>query len=175
MLMNLSKFKQAILKKRFDKSLSENIKSRVVSQKEIISVGILTTEEISLKVDIHKEIETILSVRNSKIYNFRDYNKLDEPSYKHFSENDINWKGEFIEPSFQNFLEQPFDLLIGFYNKNNLYLENATLQSKATFKVGFTNVNSSLYEIEISENLDNVTEFCKELKKYLVVLKKLKN
>ena len=96
-------------------------------------------------------------------------------SYEYFSEKDINWKGESVAPSFASFLEQPFDLLIGFYATNNLYLEHATLQSKATFKAGFSKVNPSLYEIEISENIDNITGFCKELKKYLVLLKKLKN
>ena len=173
--MKFTKLKQTILKKRFDKSLSENIKNRIVSQKEIQSVGIITTEKITSKINVQKQIETILGVRNSKIYSFRNFNKLDEPSYKHFSENDINWKGQFVEPSFQSFLEQPFDLLIGFYKNSNLYLENATLQSKSTFKVGFSNVNPSLYEIEISGDTDNINAFCKELKKYLVVLKKLKN
>jgi len=173
--MKFTKLKQSILKKRFHKSLSEHTKTRVVSQKEIYSVGILTTEEIASKVNVQKKIETILGIRNSKMYNFRKFSKFDTLSYKHFSDNDINWKGQFVAPSFVSFLEQPFDLLIGFYATNNLYLEHATLHSKATFKVGFSNVNSSLFEIEISESIDNIEAFCKELKKYLVVLKKLKN
>lgn len=173
--MKFTKLKESFLKKRFDTSLLENSKSRVVSQKEIQSVGILTTEVIFSKINIQKEIEAVLGIKNSKIYSFRDYNKTDEPSFKHFSKNDINWKAQFTDPSFQNFLEQPFDLLIGFFNTNNLYLESAFLQSKATFKVGFSNVNSALYELEISEEVHNVSAFCSELKKYLLVLKKLKN
>lgn len=173
--MKFTKLKESILKKRFDKSLLESVKNRVASQKEIQSVGILTTEEISSKINVQKEVESILNIRNSKIYSFRDYNKLDEHSFKYFSENDINWKAQFIDPSFQNFLEQPFDLLICFFNTNNLYLESAALQSRATFKVGFTNVNSDLYELEISEEIINVSAYCTELRKYLLVLKKLKN
>lgn len=170
-----TKIKHSYLKKKFKNSLAESIKKRITSQKEILSVGILTTEEISTKVNLQEEVEDILNIKNSKIYSFKEYNKLDEISYNHFSEKDLNWRGKFTESSFQNFLEQPFDLLISFYNVNNIYLETATLQSKATFKVGFTNVNSSLFEIEISEKISNVKAFCLELKKYLIVLNKLKN
>lgn len=173
--MRFTQLKHSILKRKFKQSLLEAEKSRVTSQEEIKSVGIITTQEISSKVNLQKEIETALNVRNTKIYSYRPFNKKDEASYKHFSEKDINWKGKFTESSFQNFLEQPFDLLIGFYNEKNLYLENATLQSKATFKVGFANVNSSLYELEISENIENVTAFNLELRKYLSILNKLKN
>lgn len=173
--MNLSKLKESRLRKKFDKSLSRLPENRTVSQKEIISVGILTTEAISNKIDLQKEIETILGVRNSKLYSFKNFNKLDEPSFKHFSEKDINWSGNFIQPEFQSFLQQPFHLLIGYFNENHLYLEKAVFESKASFKAGFSNVNSKLYELEISTKLENVQQFSSELKKYLQILQKLKN
>ena len=64
-------------------------------------------------------------------------------------------------------------MLIGYFNQPNLYAENAVLQSQATFKVGFSKVNSSLFDIEISEDIANVDQFIFELKKYLQILKKL--
>lgn len=169
-----AKLKQSILEKKFDASLLKFVQNRKTSQKEILSVGILTSEEISSKNDIQKEVETLLNVRNTKIISFRKFNKLDEVSFKHFSEKDINWKGEFTQENLQSFLEQPFDLLIGYFNTNNLYLETAVLQSNATFKVGFSKVNSKLYELEISEDVFNLHQFLSELKKYLIILKKLK-
>ncbi|QNM86039.1 hypothetical protein H9W90_02675 [Polaribacter pectinis] len=169
-----AKLKQSILEKKFDASLLKFVQNRKTSQKEILSVGILTSEEISSKNDIQKEVETLLNVRNTKIISFRKFNKLDEVSFKHFSENDINWKGEFTQENLQSFLEQPFDLLIGYFNTNNLYLETAVLKSNATFKVGFSKVNSKLYELEISEDVSNLHQFLSELKKYLIILKKLK-
>ena len=89
------------------------------------------------------------------------------------TEKDINWKGQFKQDNMQVFLEQPFDLLIGYFNRNNIFLESAILQSKAQFKVGFAGVNSMLYEIEISEKIDNVNAFTLELEKYLKIIKKL--
>ncbi len=173
--MNITKLKEAKLRKKIHKLSTKLNKERLVSKKEIRSVGILTTDEVSSKIDISAEIESILELRNSKIYSFKKFNKLDNTSFKHFTEKDINWKGEFIQQNFQSFLEQPFDLLIGYFNTNNLYLELAVLQSKASFKVGFAEVNSILYDIEFSEQLNNIKEFSLELKKYLQILKKLKN
>jgi len=117
--------------------------------------------------------EIILESRNIRIYSLRKFNKTDEFSYKHFTKKNVNWTGQFTEESFKCFLEEPFDLLIGYFNKNNLYLERAVLESKAQFKVGFAGVNSKLYEIEISEKTQNITRFTSELKRYLQILKKL--
>ncbi|QTD38438.1 hypothetical protein JL193_03845 [Polaribacter batillariae] len=171
--MKFTKLKHNILQKKFDKTLQQSIENRIFSKKKIQSVAILTTEEISSKLDVLSIIEKTLEVRNAKIYSFRPYNKLNKFSYKHFSENDINWKGEFFQENFNSFLEQPFDLLIGYFTKPNLYLESAVLQSKASFKVGFSNINSNLFEIEISEDVLNIGKFTLELKKYLQIIKKL--
>ena len=173
--MSLSSLKESFLRKKFDKTLSILKDNRTVSQKEILTVGILTTESISSKIDLQSEVEAILGVKNSKIYSFKKSNKSDEVSFKHFSEKDINWKGKFTEPTFQSFLEQPLDLMIGYFSENHLYLEKAILASKASFKTGFSEVNSKLYELEISTELENVAQFLSELKKYLQILKKLKN
>ena len=166
-------FKESILKKKLDKSLIQTPISRTSTLKKIQSVGIITSEEIASKINLQQEIETILGVKNSKIYSLRKFNKADEISYKHFTEKDINWSGQFTQTNFQSFLEQPLDLLIGYFNTNNVLLESAVLQSKAQFKVGFSETNSKLYEIEISEKIENVTAFTSELKKYLQIIKKL--
>lgn len=172
--MNLTKLKENRIKSNFDKKLSK-LKERIVSQKEIQTVAILTTEKLSKEINLQAEIESILAVKNSKIYSFKNFNKLEEDGNKYFTEKNINWKGEFTEPTFKNFLAQPFDLIIGYFDTNHLYLEQAVFQSKATFKVGFAEVNSKLYEIEISEKTANTKPFFLELKKYLLLLKKIKN
>ena len=166
-------FKEAVLKKKLNQLLSQADSSRTPSSEKIKSIAIISNEDISTEIDLQKEIEIILKARNIKIYSLRKYNKSDEFSYKHFTKKNVNWKGQFTEESFKCFLEEPFDLLIGYFNKNNLYLERAVLESKAEFKVGFTGVNSKLYEIEISEKTQNITGFTSELKRYLQIIKKL--
>lgn len=171
--MIFQRFKELILENKLQKQLAKVADYSTLSSKKIQSVGIITTEEISSKYNLKEEIEAVLGLRNVKVYSFRTYMKTDDFSYKHFTEKDINWQGIFKQPNFNSFLEQPLDLLIGYFNYSNLYLESAVLQSNAGLKVGFSGVNSKLYEIEITEKTSNLNAFAKELKKYLIILKKL--
>jgi hypothetical protein len=47
--------------------------------------------------------------------------------------------------------------------------------SAASFKVGLTGVNPKLYSLEIKETTYQIQSFLKELKRYLEILKKVKN
>jgi acetolactate synthase small subunit len=154
--------------------LLEKENNRVVSQKEIKTVAILTTDEISNWVNVKEEVEKLFNIRNAKIYSFRPHKKNQEISYKHFSEIDFSWSGDISQPNFKNFIDEPFDLLIGYFSTKNWYLENAVLRSSATFKVGISNVNQQLYDIEIAEVPMKTDAFLSELKKYLKILKKIK-
>jgi len=166
--------KKAFIKKRFKKLLKEE-EYRVASNEEVYTVGIIASGEISKWLKIEDEVEKILGLGNIRIYSYRPFSKSDVPSYKYFTEKDFNWKGEPKKPAFKNFIEEPHDLLIGYFNKKNLYLENAVLQSKAKFKVGFAKVNQELYDLEIAEYPTKIESYLSELKKYLIVLNKLKN
>ncbi|PQJ81362.1 DUF6913 domain-containing protein [Polaribacter glomeratus] len=168
-------FKKYFLRKQFQKKLVENEVHRTVSQKVIKTVGIITTDEISNWVNVKEEVEKILNLRNVKIYSFRTHQNYHNISFKHFSEKDFNWQGNIFKPSFKSFIDEPFDLLIGYFNKNNLYLESAVLESNALFKVGISDVNQELYDIEIAETPIKTERFFFELKKYLTILRKLKN
>jgi hypothetical protein len=174
-LISFKGLKKSFIKKHFKKLLLKKEESRVVSQKTIKTVGIICSDEISKWISVKDEVEKLLGVRNTKIYSFKEFNKNDVVSYKHFSEKDFTWKGNISQPNFKSFTDEPFDLLIGYFNKNNLYLENAVLHSNAKFKVGIAKVNQKLYDIEIAEVPKNIDKFLLELKKYLKILKKLEN
>lgn len=167
--------KKSFIKKRFHKLLLENEQNRVVSNEEVYTVAILISAELSKFISVQEEAERILDIGNMRTYRYRPFSKNQVRSYKYYTEKDFNWKGEPKKGPFKDFIEEPFDLLIGYFNKNNLYLENAVLRSKAKFKVGFAKVNQGLYDLEIAESPNKVESFLSELKKYLLVLQKLKN
>ncbi|WP_148284820.1 hypothetical protein [Polaribacter sp. MED152] len=167
--------KKKFIKRNFQKLLLEKEQNRVVSTDIIKTVGIISTDEISNWIDIKTAVEDHFKVHNTKIYSYRPYSRKEEVSFKHFSEKDFNWKGQVSQPNFKVFIEQPFDLLIGFFNKRNLYVENAVLRSNAKFKVGISNVNQDLYDMEIAVLPKNTNQFLEELKKYLLILKKVEN
>jgi len=172
--MLLGKLKEQSLYKNFQKKLLKIPDARTPISKEIHSVAIITTASLSVELDIVNEIKSnIKSVRNVHIYAFRKFKKSDSISYKHFTEKDFGWSGEVKDPSLDVFLESPFDLLIGYFNEKNLYLEFSVLKSAATFKIGFAKVNDKLYDLVVNEHPGNIDSFVKVIKKYLELLHKI--
>ncbi|WP_405606090.1 DUF6913 domain-containing protein [Polaribacter sp. Asnod1-A03] len=171
--MSLFYIKELRLRRLFDKISLK--KESIFTDKEIKSIGVISLLTITDKFNLEAEIKSTLGIENIKIYNFSKEAKAEEDSFNSFSKNDISSSGEIIQPNLKSFLEEPFDLLIGYFNEDNLYLKMAVLKSKATFKIGFTGVSENLYRLEIAEEIENVKSFSLELKKYLKLFNKLKN
>jgi hypothetical protein len=172
--MPLRKFKEQFLSKNFQKRLKEIPDARTPISKEIHSVAILTIDALSDELALVDEVKSnFKSVRNVHIYCFRKFKSSDSVTYKHFTERDFDWKGKVKDPSFENFLENPFDLLIGYFNEENLYLEFATLKSHASFKIGFANVNDKLFDVVVNEDPNKIDSFIEVIKKYLKLLHKI--
>lgn len=153
--------------------LNESEANRKVCNNTIKNIGIISFDEITKWIDVKSEVERIFENCAVEIYNFRPHSKKNMPSKIHFSEKTFGWKAQVKDVNFKQFLENPFDLLIGYFNKNNLYTELAVLNSKATFKAGISKVNQKLYDIEIKEYPKNTERFLLELKKYLTILNKI--
>lgn len=168
-----TRLKSHFIQKKTAKLVQEVINNRVASNQKINSVGILTTNSIFNEWKLQDLVIEKFELRNPKIYSFRKYSKDNEKSYKHFSENDFNWKGLIVDSSLTSFLEQQFDLLLCFYPSKNSYLEYVTLLSDARFKVGFAEINGHLFDLEISVKSDQIDNFLSEAKKYLSILGKI--
>jgi acetolactate synthase small subunit len=136
---------------------------------------VIASQKISNWLQLEEEIKKMLGLENVKILTFLDYDKKNHTINSYFTEKDIDWYGAIQKADFRDFLNEPFDLLIGYFDTKNIFLELAVLKSKATFKVGFSDVNQRLYDMEIAEIPSNIDNFLNELKKYLVILKKMKN
>lgn len=135
----------------------------------------IASQKISNWLQLEEEIKKMLGLENVKILTFLDYDKKNHTINSYFTEKDIDWNGAIQKADFRDFLNEPFDLLIGYFDTKNIFLELAVLKSKATFKVGFSEVNQRLYDMEIAEIPSKIDNFLNELKKYLVILKKMKN
>jgi hypothetical protein len=169
-----AKLKQHFIKKKVSKMLTNAASvDRQSKNKKILSVGIITKEKYSQEYDLPALITAELQLRNPKVFSFRKFEKNQEVSYKHFTEKDFNWKAEITNPGLENFINEPFDLLICYYTKPNTHLDYVSFLSQATFKVGFAALKSQLFDLEIAVQPDQVDAFFAETKKYLTILKKL--
>lgn len=172
--MALEKLRKQFLLKKFQKELSTIPETRTPNSKQIHTVAILTTQELFEEIDLTEKVQySINSVRSVQVYYFKTFKNSDAKSFKHFTEKDIDWAGKVKDVSLESFLENPFDLLIGYFNVPNLYLEYFALKSKADFKIGFANVNDKLFDLVVSEDPKNADSFIEVIKKYLELLHKI--
>ncbi len=170
----IRKIKEHYLQKKLLRDLKNLPGSKFPNTTKIHSVGILTTNELSYAYNLVQKInEALPTVRNVHIYSYREFKKSNEISYQHFSSEAINWKGKITDASFESFIENPFDLLIGYFNEKQLYLEFAALKSEAAFKIGFSGVNDQIFDLLIHETPSKVDSFNAEACKYLTLLGKI--
>tara|TARA_B100000795_G_C22801191_1_gene442034 strand:- start:877 stop:1392 length:516 start_codon:yes stop_codon:yes gene_type:complete len=168
-----AKLKDHFLRKKIDKLSKTISKTNNGTSQKIKSIAIITVDSLSKQHDFSEILNQKLQRRNPKIYSYRKFSKNDQKSYKHFSEKDFNWRGDITDTSLQIFLEEPFDLLICFYSKKNIFLEYAVTSSKAAFKVGFSGIKSGIFDLEIASETNQISVFFNEMKKYLDILHKL--
>ena len=168
-----AKLKNHYLKKKIDQFSKTKSSSANGSAQKIKRVGIITSDNFFNKYEFSEILIKKLQLRNPKVYSYRKFYKDHKKSYKHFSEKDFNWKGHVLDSSFQSFLEEPFDLLICYYPKKNIFLEYAEASSQATFKVGFSDASTGFFNLDIACDENRVDLFFDEMKKYLKILHKL--
>lgn len=171
--MRLKKIKKYFLERKYTALLKSPVSGKAPIHKKVTTVGILTIESISKRYDLQSLISKNFDVRNTKIYSYRPYHKENEPSYKHFSENDFDVRGKIKDAGFRDFLDTEFDLLITLFDKKHLYVEYATLVSKAAFKIGFARINQSLFDLEIRSRISDLETYLNEARKYLQILNKI--
>ena len=90
-----------------------------------------------------------------------------------FSKKEVSWKGHFFSSNLTNFTQQPFDMLLAYYTQESLQLDYVVAASKAKFKVGFKDVNDALFDLILHVNPIHLVQYEAELKKYLILLKKI--
>ncbi|MGB5944169.1 MAG: hypothetical protein WBG71_14890 [Leeuwenhoekiella sp.] len=90
-----------------------------------------------------------------------------------FNEKDIGGLGKIKNPAIAEFTKTPFDLLVGYFDTENLFLNLLVAQSQAQFKAGLRSEEPKLYDLMINSEEGDRDQFIIELHKYLKILKRL--
>lgn len=171
---NLRKNTEAILSKAYRKEFGTT--RFVASQFEIEDPWILvdehTIQEFEPLYDFSKSLE--LQPKDVKVFSFQEVKKK-TPSLRQNQVNnkDFTWKGEIHNDNALEFLNLPFDILVGLYDGPHPYLDLMVSKSKAKFKVGCKNADERLYDLIITIPAGELQLLESELKKYVTVLNKL--
>ena len=157
------KLKQYSLKRITDKNLINRDLSQINAP--LKTLGFLVDESIFQDFETLYDFSNVLGVQRKK----------NTPSLRQnqVSDKDFAWDGTVKNRSAQEFLNQPFDVLIGYYGGSNAFLDMMVSGSKAKFKIGGIDADKRLFDLTIAVALENMEAFKSETKKYLTVLNKL--
>mgnify|MGYP003578496624 FL=1 len=170
--MFLNYTKEFFVKKSLKNNLG-NDKNEVFS-KNVQTVGLLIDESNFTQSEVLiKELELHgIASENIKIAAYTGkFDKKETYLRPTFGKKHINWKGEITEDFLNEFINTEFDILLSYYNVENIFLMMITKQSKAKFKVGFSSVDNNLNRWMIHTELENYKLFVSELFRYLKNLK----
>lgn len=154
-----------------------NSRNVAISNTAIKSMGvILNLKEFGDLNAFRSYIEELgILAPKAKIVTFIEDNKITEKLWDtYFSPKDFGWRGAIKNIDLQTFIDTDFDALICFYKEHCVELDLITAASKANFKIGISNEHLKLYDLVIDVKTDQFELFKTELKKYLLILNKLK-
>jgi|TARA_B110000967_G_C18707644_1_gene471081 hypothetical protein len=163
-------------------SLQKNItlilKSRTkdFNSDKVSSIGVIFDYELYHNYEFFQELINELGIMKNKI---RFIAMIDQEKNRpnswdsFFSLDSFDWLGRPNNIEVDNFVEQPFDLLISYYNPTKLELNLVTALSKANFKIGINTEDTRLHDLIIDIKPSNTEVFKVELIKYLTQLNRL--
>lgn len=166
--------KDLATKKIVKQSLS-NVK-HIASDKKIKTVGIIFDESYFYEREalVQELISNGIKEEDIKFIVFKDKIKKNEVfDFPVFSFKDLTWIATIANPQVNDFVKEPFDLLINYYDTEKTALLLASHLSKANFKVGFSLIDNRLNHFMINTNAENYKVFMDELFKYLKILNKI--
>ena len=166
--------KELATKKIVKQSLS-NVK-HIASDKKIKTVGIIFDETYFYEREalVRELISNGIEEKDIKVIVFKNKIKKNEVfDFPVFSFKDLTWIATINNPQVNNFVKEPFDLLINYYDTEKTALVLSSHLSKANFKVGFSLIDHRLNHFMINTNAENYKVFMDELFKYLKILNKI--
>jgi hypothetical protein len=101
-------------------------------------------------------------LEKDKIYEFTTFSKDSFSNFGKIKSDELN----FI-------LKKSFDLLINFYENENLILDYVSQEIKADFKVGLSNSNIKNNQLIVNCKLIDINTYLSETIKYIKILNKL--
>jgi len=164
------KYKSAL---KFLKKELEKPSTNVNRSQGITSIGCIVDLDSFDDANVFFNLVEEFSLRpNSvKIIGYKSYYDKNSPyATPVFSDKDLGWNGDIENSYALEFLSREYDLLINYYNTENLLMQLMSIKTKARMKVGFEQVDNKLNDLIIKASIKDFKTFRKELQKYLIVL-----
>ena len=104
------------------------------------------------------------------IYSEHYKSKKDSVNPLYFGDGSFGIGGSVKNKSLKAFIEKPVDILINFYDSDNIAINYIAAASLAKMKIGLSKMDHRINDLIIGSSLDQLSLFNTELKKYLKTL-----
>ncbi|WP_420602047.1 DUF6913 domain-containing protein [Flagellimonas sp.] len=148
----------------------------VEREKGISSIGCIVDVDNFENAEIFYELIDDFSLRPNaiKIIGYkREYDKNSPYAIQIFSDKDLGWKGVIENGYVLEFLGREYDMLINYYQEDNLMMKLLSVKTQARLKVGFGALDPKINDLILNTSFKDFKVFKSELKKYLKVLNEL--
>jgi len=169
------KFKQKSGRK-FIKQTIEKAASESTRGKGVTKLGCIVDLDKFPNADVFYQFleEFKLKPNAVKIIGYKSYYDKNSPyATPVFSDKDLGWNGDIANSYALEFLSREYDLLVNYYDEDNLLLNLMSVKTKARIRVGFKEVNPEFNDLILDTPLSDFKTFKSELKKYLGVFKEI--
>ncbi|WP_299536409.1 hypothetical protein [Ulvibacterium sp.] len=142
----------------------------------ITSVGCIVDLDRFDKAEVFFEFVEEYKLRPNavKIIGYKSYYDKNSPySTPVFSDKDLGWNGNIENSYALEFLSREYDLLVNYFDEENLLIQLMSIKAKARVRVGFKTVDQNFNDIILNLPLKDFKTFKMELKKYLGVLNEI--
>ena len=150
--------------------------SNIDRSKGITSVGCIIDLDKFEKSELFFELIEEYKLRPNavKIIGYKSFYDKNSPySTPVFSDKDLGWKGAIQNSYALEFLSREYDLLINYYNEENLLLQLMSVKTRARVKVGFKEIDEKYNDLILDIPLKDFKVFKLELKKYLKIFNEI--
>ncbi|WP_318308797.1 DUF6913 domain-containing protein [Flagellimonas crocea] len=161
---------------RYLKEEMEKPSHAVAREKGVTSVGCIVDVDNFPKADAFYELIEEFSLRPNaiKIIGYkREYDKNSPYAIQMFSDKDLGWKGHIENGYVLEFLGREYDMLISYYEEDNLLMKLLSVKTQARLKVGLAPQDEKVNDLILNTPLKDFKLFKSELKKYLKVLNEI--
>lgn len=160
------KLKISSAKKYIENSIYDH---RPKAVRQIDKLGVIIDEKVLNKI-AYDQLKNAFSSLGKKVEMILFSEKTEEGVLS-FKRSDLGWKGVFkSETAAAKFQQQQFDVLVNYFETPQPELILLGVSTSAKIKVGFSQQDKKLNDLQINVSATEVDLFIKELKKYLAII-----
>jgi len=170
----INKVRSFSLKRR----INDALKNRDLSQRnsKLEKLGILLDDTFVEEKKYLEKFITTLNLKDKQVVFFHFVEadkKMPTLESNQLSKKQINIKGRILSQDALDFLEIPFDVLIGIFPEDNMWMNLMSARSKAKFKIGFEGMDQRIFDLILNIDPRDAQLFETETIKYLEILNKI--